>query len=188
MPTEDVGVASQSIDGKRAVVPLERLRYRARREPVKYKIRLVTTRPTYGGLRWWFLCPLQCPDGVPAPHAGKLLPTAWGTIFWKPCRLRAHLHVMPAKRQIRRGDKDDPRGSSPSHATRVSQAKVPQHPSAMQLWSNRHSARGADLPHVPRFRALALFGRLPWARADGIVIQASENLHKYCREEVVENS
>ena len=23
-----------------------------------YRIRLVTTQPTYGGCRWWFLCPL----------------------------------------------------------------------------------------------------------------------------------
>ena len=23
-----------------------------------YRVRLVTTTPTYGGLRWWFICPL----------------------------------------------------------------------------------------------------------------------------------
>ena len=23
-----------------------------------YRVRLVTTEPTYGGCRWWFLCPL----------------------------------------------------------------------------------------------------------------------------------
>ena len=31
--------------------------------------------------------------------------------------------------------------------------------------------------HLPRFRALALFRRLPSARVDGVVMQASENLH-----------
>jgi len=25
---------------------------------VKYRIQLTTTRPNFGGLRWWFLCPL----------------------------------------------------------------------------------------------------------------------------------
>jgi hypothetical protein len=28
-------------------------------EPVDYRIRLVTTRPHFGGLRWWFICPLS---------------------------------------------------------------------------------------------------------------------------------
>ena len=27
-------------------------------ESVSYPIRLVTTRPHYGGVRWWFVCPL----------------------------------------------------------------------------------------------------------------------------------
>jgi len=25
---------------------------------VDYKVRLVTTKPNYGGRRWWFICPL----------------------------------------------------------------------------------------------------------------------------------
>jgi hypothetical protein len=27
------------------------------REPVKYNIELFTTKPYFGGLRWWFICP-----------------------------------------------------------------------------------------------------------------------------------
>jgi hypothetical protein len=48
---------------------------------VDYKVRLVTTRPTYGGLRWWFLCPLQRHDGGPAPRAGKLYLPPGGRYF-----------------------------------------------------------------------------------------------------------
>jgi hypothetical protein len=33
------------------------------------------------------------------------------------------------------------------------------------------------VPHFPRFRALALFGRRPPQRVDSLVMPASENLH-----------
>src|SRR5713101_1268015 len=33
------------------------------------------------------------------------------------------------------------------------------------------------MPHFPRFRALALFGRRPPQRVDSLVMPASENLH-----------
>src|ERR1700730_17111358 len=35
-----------------------------------------------------------------------------------------------------------------------------------------------SVPHFPRFRALALFGRRPQERVDSVVIPASKNLHK----------
>ena len=35
-----------------------RLYYRVNGQPVDYKVRLVTTKPNYGGLRWWFICPI----------------------------------------------------------------------------------------------------------------------------------
>jgi hypothetical protein len=35
-----------------------RLRYTASGNPVDYRVRLTSTRPNFGGLRWWFLCPL----------------------------------------------------------------------------------------------------------------------------------
>jgi hypothetical protein len=28
------------------------------KEPIEYVVRLTTTRPRFGGLRWWFVCPL----------------------------------------------------------------------------------------------------------------------------------
>jgi hypothetical protein len=39
---------------------------------VDYKVRLTTTKPNYGGLRWWFLCPLVRPDGGPQRRVVKL--------------------------------------------------------------------------------------------------------------------
>jgi hypothetical protein len=46
-------------------------------ESADYRVRLVTTRPYFGGLRWWFVCPLQV-NGVPCNRrVGKLyLPTS----------------------------------------------------------------------------------------------------------------
>ena len=57
--------------------------------------------------------------------------------------------------------------------------------SAASLQRPRHSRRGRipiapaapSVPHTPRFRALALFGRWPPQRVDGLGIPASENLH-----------
>src|SRR6516162_4300435 len=42
---------------------------------------------------------------------------------------------------------------------------------------NPHSTRGTAAAHIPRFRALALFGRRPLERVDNPTIPASENLH-----------
>ena len=40
-----------------------RLHYRANGEAVDYKVQLVTTKPNYGGHRWWFICPIVRRDG-----------------------------------------------------------------------------------------------------------------------------
>src|SRR5260370_26488215 len=42
---------------------------------------------------------------------------------------------------------------------------------------NLHSPAAPPVPHFPRFRALALFGRRPPQRVDSLVLPASENLH-----------
>ena len=49
-----------------------RLHYRVNGEPVDYRVRLTTTRPHYGGLRWWFLCPIVRPDGGAPRRVAKL--------------------------------------------------------------------------------------------------------------------
>src|SRR6266436_5339422 len=43
---------------------------------------------------------------------------------------------------------------------------------------NLHSPAAPPVPHFPRFRALALFGRRPPQRVDSLVMPASENLHR----------
>src|SRR5713101_670580 len=42
---------------------------------------------------------------------------------------------------------------------------------------NLHSPAAPPVPHFPRFRALALFGRRPPQRVEGFVMPASKNLH-----------
>lgn len=49
-----------------------RLDYRVNDIPVDYRIRLVTSQPTYGGCRWWFICPLVRKDGGPPRRVAKL--------------------------------------------------------------------------------------------------------------------
>src|SRR5258705_12709723 len=41
---------------------------------------------------------------------------------------------------------------------------------------NLHSPAAPPVPHFPRFRALALFGRRPPQRVEGFVMPASKNL------------
>src|SRR5262249_22491862 len=52
---EDAGVAR---------LRYARTRFDGKKESFDYSIRLVTTRPHLGGLRWWFVCPLM-KNGVP---------------------------------------------------------------------------------------------------------------------------
>lgn len=68
-PHATIGYEASLVDPAAAWL---RLHYKASGEPVDYKVRLVSTRPTYGGRRWWFLCPLQRPDGEPARRVAKL--------------------------------------------------------------------------------------------------------------------
>jgi len=65
----------------------------------------------------------------------------------------------PGLPQADRGDRFNPISASPNPR------------------QNPHSARGTAPAYVPRFRALALFGRRPQERVDSVVIPASKNLH-----------
>ncbi len=49
-----IGYEANLIDPDDAWV---RLHYRQNGEPRDYRVRLETTRPNYGGRRWWFRCP-----------------------------------------------------------------------------------------------------------------------------------
>ena len=48
------------------------LTYTTNGAPMDYVVQLVSTVPTYGGRRWWFLCPLARPDGGPPRRVTKL--------------------------------------------------------------------------------------------------------------------
>jgi len=52
-----------------------RLHYRRDDTPEDYRVRLTTTRPNYGGLRWWFVCPSR------GTRAGKLHLPSGGNLF-----------------------------------------------------------------------------------------------------------
>jgi hypothetical protein len=48
-----------------------------RQESAAYTVSLITTRPHFGGLRWWFLCPLSVEGRPCCRRVGKLyLPPA----------------------------------------------------------------------------------------------------------------
>ena len=58
-----------------------RLHYRRNGAPVDYRVRLVTSTPHYGGLRWWFICPLVRNDGGPPRRVAKLYLPSGGKYF-----------------------------------------------------------------------------------------------------------
>ena len=58
-----------------------RLHYRRNGEPVDYRVRLVTSTPHYGGLRWWFICPLVRNDGGRPRRVAKLYLPSGGKYF-----------------------------------------------------------------------------------------------------------
>ena len=65
-----------------------RLHYRANGEAVDYKVQLVTTKPNYGGRRWWFICPIVRRDGGPPRRVAKLyLPS--GSKYFGSCEAYA---------------------------------------------------------------------------------------------------
>jgi hypothetical protein len=75
------------------------------------------------------------------------------------------------------------RSFTSTHATLVRRKLIAatasiQPQQARTLRQNPHSARGAAPANLPRFRALALFGRRLQERADSVGIPASKNLHK----------
>lgn len=55
--------------------------YTASGNPVDYRVRLVSSQPTYGGRRWWFLCPLVRQDGGPPRRVAKLYLPPGGKYF-----------------------------------------------------------------------------------------------------------
>ena len=58
-----------------------KLTYTASGIPMDYRVRLVTTEPTYGRRRWWFLCPLAFMAGDPPRRVAKLYLPPGGRYF-----------------------------------------------------------------------------------------------------------
>jgi hypothetical protein len=58
-----------------------RLHHRAHGEWVDYRVRLITIRPHYGGLRWWFVCPLTRQGDNPPRRVAKLYLPQGGRYF-----------------------------------------------------------------------------------------------------------
>lgn len=51
-----IGYEANMVDPEFAWI---RLHYKRDDKPEDYKVRLTTTRPNYGGRRWWFVCPAR---------------------------------------------------------------------------------------------------------------------------------
>jgi len=62
--------------------PWLRLRYTlAKTDPLDYLVTLTTTRPAWGGLRWWFICPLTVAGAACGRRVGKLYLPPGGRYF-----------------------------------------------------------------------------------------------------------
>ncbi|HYT93428.1 MAG TPA: hypothetical protein VEL76_32220 [Gemmataceae bacterium] len=62
------------------------------KEPFDYRVKLTTTRPRVGGLRWWFVCPLVVNGRACSRRVGKLYLPPRGLYFG--CR---HCHELTYK-------------------------------------------------------------------------------------------
>ena len=56
---EYVGSIGYSSDLTKPSSGSVRLHYNHEEEPVDYRVSLTTTQPYYGGIRWWFVCPVN---------------------------------------------------------------------------------------------------------------------------------
>ena len=106
------GWAYEEEDGPHATVRYEadlrdtdnawvRLHYRADGEAVDYKVRLVTTKPNYGGHRWWFICPIVRRDGGPPRRVAKLYLPSGSKYFGSREAYALTYSVVPGERKIR---------------------------------------------------------------------------------------
>ena len=77
-PHATIGYEAELLDQDNAWL---RLHYLRNGEPVDYRVRLVTSTPHYGGLRWWFICPLARNDGGPPRRVAKLYLPPGGKYF-----------------------------------------------------------------------------------------------------------
>ena len=81
-----------------------RLHYRLNGEPKNYRIDLETTRPNYGGRRWWFRCPVTCRRvaKLHSPPGGDIFASrrAYG-LAYRSQRERAYERALTRTQDIR---------------------------------------------------------------------------------------
>jgi hypothetical protein len=71
---EQTASLGYEVDTRDPAAPSLRLSYTIVRtgEALDYRVGLTTTRPRFGGLRWWFICPLVVNGSTCARRVGKL--------------------------------------------------------------------------------------------------------------------
>jgi hypothetical protein len=65
MLEKDILCLQYELDTLDLAAPWMRVSYIMRGVQLAYRIRLTTTRPQFGGLRWWFICPLLQRNNMP---------------------------------------------------------------------------------------------------------------------------
>jgi hypothetical protein len=114
----------------------------------------------------------------PAPHRSAPF---WPALAWQHTRLRRSARLA-RDRTANPVEQPAIRSFTPARTPKI-RAKAIRSPASAQL--PQHSRRrqipiapaALSVPHTPRFRALALFGRRLSERGDGPGMPASENLH-----------
>jgi len=117
--------------------------------------------------------PSQAEEGVsPGPRARHSHPGALGAY---------HAFAHPKDTKSRRSERpllDRASTYVPPTWQNGTRCRFASSQAQLSSWPNSHSTRGTAAARIPRFRALALFGRRPLERVDSPAIPASENLHK----------
>jgi len=117
----------------------------------------------------------------PAPHRSAPLSPALArqhTRLRRSARLARDRTADPVEQSAIRSFAPAPTPGIRAKAIRSpASAQLPQHSRRRQI---PIAPAAPSAPHTPRFRALALFGRRPSQREDGLAMPASENLHTSC--------
>jgi hypothetical protein len=91
------------VDTTDEAAPWVRLHYSVNGTPLDYRIRLQTTRPRYGGVRWWFTCPLVVNGQSCHRRVGKLyLPPARRCFGCRQCHQLTHRSAQEHDKRVDR--------------------------------------------------------------------------------------
>jgi hypothetical protein len=101
LPYTGIGPVDYTIDGSELPVIL-RLAYRLPLggggwEPQEHRLQLLPTEPTYGGVRWWFLCP-QCGRRCGVLYLQRTAPLPWACRLCSGLVYRSQLEGQTGRR------------------------------------------------------------------------------------------